>query len=177
MKKIIYYVATSLDGFISGPNEDISGFVAAGNGVQQYLDDLKDFNTVIMGKNTYEFGYKYGLEPGKLAYPHMDHFIFSKSLTFNDPDPKIHIKKIDLDEIKKIRDQSETDIYLCGGGVFAGWLLDNEMIDTLKLKVNPLILGQGIKIFGNSTKNYLLELLESNAYDDGLLINTYTIKY
>lgn len=77
MKKIIYYVATSIDGFISGLNEDISGFLPDGNGVQKYLDDLKEFKTVIMGRKTYEFGYKYGLKPGSPAYPHMDHYIFS----------------------------------------------------------------------------------------------------
>ena len=97
MRKIIYYVATSLDGYISGPNEDITGFVAGGNGVQQYLDDLKEFKTVIMGKNTYEFGYKYGLEPGKLAYPHMDHFIFSSSLSFQEADDKLNIKPLSIE--------------------------------------------------------------------------------
>ena len=40
MRNIVYYVATSLDGFISGPDGDISGFAADGNGVDQYLHDL-----------------------------------------------------------------------------------------------------------------------------------------
>jgi len=35
-----------------------------------------------MGKNTYEFGYKFGLKPGQRAYPHMTHYIFSNSLKF-----------------------------------------------------------------------------------------------
>lgn len=58
MNKIIYYVATSLDGYISGLDEDISGFVGVGSGLQKYLDDLKGFETDIMGRKTYEFGYK-----------------------------------------------------------------------------------------------------------------------
>jgi dihydrofolate reductase len=57
MRKIIYYVACSLDGFIAGEQEDISGFVSGGNGVDKYLSDLAAFDTVIMGRNTYEFGY------------------------------------------------------------------------------------------------------------------------
>ncbi|MEQ9300481.1 MAG: hypothetical protein RIF33_18045 [Cyclobacteriaceae bacterium] len=63
MRSITYYVATSLDGYICGPDEDISGFVHKGSGVAEYLTDLKEFDTVIMGRKTYEFGYQYGLDP------------------------------------------------------------------------------------------------------------------
>lgn len=177
MKKIVYYVATSLDGFISGENEDINGFIAEGKGVQTYLEDLKAFETVIMGRKTYEFGYKFGLKPGTPAYPHMDHYIFSDSLTFDNPADNVYTKKLDLEEIHAIKKQAKTDIYLCGGGQFAGWLLEHEQIDILKLKINPLILGKGVNLFGESKKSYQLSLLESTTYEEGLLINSYTITY
>ena len=48
MKKIVYYVATSLDGYIAGEHEDISMFVAGGDGVDKYLADLANYATVIM---------------------------------------------------------------------------------------------------------------------------------
>jgi dihydrofolate reductase len=177
MRKIIYYVASSLDGFICGLNADISGFVGTGNGVEKYLSDLKNFDTVIMGRATYEFGYKYGLQPGQAAYPPMQHFIFSNNLTLENPDPKVQVKQIDLQEIEKIQKQAGTAIYLCGGGHFAGWLLDNQKIDILKLKLNPLILGEGVKLFGKSTQKYGLELLETESYENGLQIITYQMKY
>ncbi|MEJ2066019.1 MAG: hypothetical protein P8X74_22535, partial [Reinekea sp.] len=69
MRKIVYYVASSIDGYISGLNDDVSGFIYEGDGVQKYLNDLGSYDTVIMGKNTYEFGYKHGLKPGQPAYP------------------------------------------------------------------------------------------------------------
>lgn len=177
MNKIVYYVASSIDGFISGENEDVSGFSANGKGVQKYLEDLKEFETVIMGRRTYEFGYKFGLKPGAAPYPHMHHFIFSDSLILDNAESNVHIRKRDLHEVDKIRQQSKTDVYLCGGGIFAGWLLEKEQIDILKLKINPLILGSGIRLFGDSKKNYQLHLLESESYEDGLTINSYEIKY
>jgi len=177
MSRIVYYVAASIDGYISGVDDDVSGFVGEGNGVERYLNDLKDFETVIMGRKTYEFGYKYGLEPGKLAYPHMTHYIFSRTLSFESQDDKLHILDLDIEKIKSIRDQSKTDVYLCGGGVFAGWLLENELIDILKIKVNPLILGQGVKIFGDSKKSHGLKLIQTDAYEAGLIFNTYEIVY
>ena len=80
MRRIIYYVATSIDGFISGPNGDIKGFehLQESSGIAKYLQDIQNFETVIMGRKTYEFGYNFGLKPGEPPYPHMDHYIFSK---------------------------------------------------------------------------------------------------
>ena len=177
MRKIIYYVACSIDGFIAGHNGDISGFVGRGNGVDKYMNELQEYDTVIMGRNTYEFGYRFGLKPGRPAYPHMKHYIFSTSLVFTDQDPNVHIKKIDIGELIKIRNQPGTDIYLCGGGQFAGWLLDNQQIDILKIKLNALVLGQGVKMFGNSKSSFKTALLDAATYDNGLQIITYKLIY
>jgi dihydrofolate reductase len=177
MRKIVYYVASSLDGFISGLNGDISGFVGTGNGVEKYISDLANFDTVIMGRHTYEFGYRFGLQPGHPAYPHMRHYIFSDNLKLENADPKVEVKNINLQEIERLQNQSGLDIYLCGGGRFAGWLLDNKKIDILKLKLNPLILGQGVKIFGNSEQTCKTELIQTEVFDNGLQIMTFNIKY
>ena len=177
MRKIIYYVATSIDGFISGKDEDISGFIPTGNGVEKYLKDLQDFDTVIMGRKTYEFGYKFGLQPGEPAYPHMTHYIFSKTLQFENQHDKIKICPMDLKIIQDLKNSEGTDIYLCGGGEFAGWLLENELIDVLKIKLNPLILGEGVPVFGDSKKQYQLDLKVYESYENGLQIITYNILY
>ncbi|HEY6437044.1 MAG TPA: dihydrofolate reductase family protein, partial [Ignavibacteriaceae bacterium] len=156
-------------------NNDISGFVGEGNGVAKYLADLVDYDTVIMGKNTYEFGYKFGLKPGQRAYPHMTHYIFSNNLKLDNPDPNVHVCPVELEKIKKIKSETGTDIYLCGGGVFAGWLLDNELIDVLKIKLNPILLGEGVRLFGDSKKDFKLEITDTNRFDNGLQIMTYKI--
>lgn len=174
--KIVYYVATSLDGYICGDDEDISMFVGEGNGVDQYLADLQGFETVIMGRKTYEFGYKFGLPAGQPAYPHMQHYIFSENLDFEQAHPQVHVvKERSIDRIKEIRDQSETDVYLCGGGVFAGWLLENNLIDQLKIKLNPIILGSGTPLFGDSKVAAKWELSETSLYDNGLQIMSYDL--
>lgn len=177
MRKIVYYVASSIDAYISGMNDDVSGFAGKGNGVDKYLTDLTHFDTVIMGRKTYEFGYRYGLQPGQPAYPHMKHYVFSDNLQFKNTDPKVQVKAMDLNEIEQIQNQEGTDIYLCGGGQFAGWLLEHQKIDILKLKLNPLILGEGIKLFGTSSKQYKLQLIDTADYENGLQIMTYRIEY
>ena len=175
-ERIVYYVASSLDGYICGLNEDISGFVGEGSGVNRYLDDLKEYDTVMMGRNTYEFGYRYGLERGQPAYPHMTHFIFSNSLTFQDVHEKVKVVPLKIEEVVNLKQQNGTDIYLCGGGQFAGWLFDHDLIDVLKVKLNPLILGKGVRIFGNSTKENRMHLVDTQKYDLGLQIITYSLR-
>jgi dihydrofolate reductase len=176
MRKIIYYVASSADGYISGPDEDVSRFTANGDGVKQYLADLKGFDTVIMGRKTYEFGYKFGLKPGQLAYPHMKHLIFSSTLKFENCEKGLEVKNLDIKIIEELQKEEGSDIYLCGGGEFAGWLLENEKIDILKIKLNPIILGDGVGIFGNSVRPVNLELVHTANYDN-LQIITYKINY
>lgn len=177
MPKIIYYVAVSLDGYIAGENNDISKFVASGNGVEKYLADLQEFETVIMGRKTYEFGYQFGLKPGQPAYPHMEHYIFSDSLKVDELAENVHIEKISFKRIEQIRDNSSTDVYLCGGGQFAGWLLDHGLIDQLKLKLNPIVLGSGIPLFGGSVSSFRGKLIKRASFNKGLEILTYEINH
>jgi dihydrofolate reductase len=177
MRNIVYYVAISLDGFISGKDGDNSGFIAKGNGVDRYLTDLKEFDTVIMGRKTYESGYDYGLVPGQLAYPHMKHYVFSGSLDFEDQHEHLQVVEPNLESIDQLKNKSGSDIYLCGGGQFAGWLLDHRRVDVLKIKLNPFLQGNGVKLFGDSSANYQLKLLDSKLYDEGLQIMTFKVNH
>ena len=173
MPKIVYYVASSLDGYIAGKDEDISAFIMQGKGVEKYQADLAQFSTIIMGRKTYEFGYQYGLEPGQAAYPNMAHHIFSNHLRFKNQSEAVHIEPLDLSRLQDIRQQATTDIYLCGGGQFAGWLLENDQIDQLKIKLNPIVLGEGTKLFGASKAKANWKLSEIESFADGMQILTY----
>ena len=175
MQRIIYYVAVSLDGYIAGPEEDISMFMQSGPGVDHYLNELQSFKTVIMGRKTYEFGYKFGLEPGQPAYPGMEHFVFSNSLTFNKGNGQVNVCQPKIEAINQIKDQSVSDIYLCGGGKFAGWLLQNNLIDELKLKLNPIVLGSGTPLFKGVESGHFFKLKERLAFEDGIQILTYNL--
>lgn len=175
MRKIIYYVATSLDGFIAGKNNDISMFAMEGEGVEQYSYDLESFDTVIMGRKTYEFGYQFGLKPGKAAYPNMEHFIFSDHLRFEDADENVNVVPLALEHVYELKNQTGSDIYLCGGGMFAGWLMQNGMIDEIKLKVNPILLGSGVKLLGDYTDPYRLNVSYHQSFDDGFQLISYQV--
>lgn len=176
MRKIVYYVASSLDGFIAGIDDDISMFIPKGKGVDKYLSDLQHFKTVIMGRRTYEFGYKFGLVPGQPAYPHMIHHIFSDTLKIDHLSDNVLIEKRSIERVKEITKVATTDIYLCGGGEFAGWLLDNGLLDIVKLKLNPIILGDGIPLFGSSKCASVGRLVHKESFEGEFDILTYELK-
>lgn len=176
MNKLIYYVAISLDGFISGVNGDISMFPFHEEAINKYKADLKNFSTVIMGRKTYELGYQYGLTPGQPAYDHIEHFIFSETLKIKNLTETVHIEKLEIQRVKEIITSAPTDVYLCGGGQFAGWLLDHGMIDQLKLKLNPIVIGEGIPLFGASQMSFEAQLIQKESFEGGIQFLTYNLK-
>lgn len=179
MKKIIYYVASSIDGFISGENDDVSGFSYEGEAIKKYLEDLQAFNYVLMGRKTYEFGYQFGVKPGEPSptYAHMCQYILSNNLEFEDKHEQVKVIPLDVEQVQRLKQEAETDIYLCGGGQLAGWLLSNELLDEVKIKLNPVIIGSGTKLFEGVKKNYGLTLLGDEKYEDGMKILHYSIVY
>lgn len=181
MRKIIYHVATTLDHFIAHEDHSIDGFLNEGEHVTDYLAHLQQYDTVIMGKSTYEFGYKYGMKPGDAPYPHMRHYIFSKTLHFEDkPNEKVHlIRDQEIEFLQGLKQTEGTNIYCCGGAVFASFLLENQLIDELIIKLNPVIFGKGIPLFLPIEKHKTLpiKLLDSKTYANGVLLLRYQLLY
>lgn len=159
MRKLVYHVGTTLDSYIAHEDGSIDGFLkfAEGEHVTEYFESLKTYDTAVMGKRTYEFGYQYGNKPGEPAYPHMKNYIFSKTLKFDtELDDRVKIiAQNELEAIEQLKEADGTDIYLCGGGTFAGFLLDNELIDELIIKLYPIILGRGIKLLARVKKQFI----------------------
>lgn len=206
MRSIVYHVATSIDGFIAGPGntpaETIQDFLHTGPHVDDYNQQLQEYDIVLMGRRTYEFGFAFGLYPGQTPYPHMDNYVFSRSLPEpNQCDPRLFLIRNSsddtddgLDRIRDLRESPGADIYLCGGGAFAGSLLQAGLIDRIRLKINPVILGAGIPLFGglpmlskaktdsqtaNQTARFpgLLELESYKTYENGVLLQSYRMNH
>jgi len=179
MRDIIYDVAVSLDGYIatydSQGKADASAFPQTGAHATEYGERLQTYATVIMGRHTYEFGYDFGLPPGARAYPHMDHFIFSKSLQLPENSDVEIVHKDWLTQIDALRSAPGAPIYLCGGGQFAGLLLRHARIDLLRLKIAPLVLGRGVKLFAGLDEPVLTKKLGQKAYDNGVVLLEYAL--
>ena len=176
MRNIIYDVAVSLDGFIAAKGGDASAFPQTGNHADAYSERLQTYDAVIMGRKTYEYGYDFGLRPGARAYPEMAHYIFSKSLVLpGSPDVQA-VRNNWLGQIDALKAGTGGSIYLCGGGIFAGFLLQNGRVDLLRLKVAPLVLGSGIKLFEGLTKPVATRVITSRSYENGVIYQEHAMR-
>lgn len=124
MQPIIYDVAVSIDGFIAGRDGDISGFAESGPVVDDYLARLETYACAIMGRATYEFGYRFGVKPGDNPYPHMDCHVLSQTLTLPAGSSVELVREPAVDRARRLKTLSSGPIYLCGGGRLAGSLME-----------------------------------------------------
>ncbi|RSN54052.1 deaminase [Streptomyces sp. WAC 04229] len=167
MRKLVYYIATTLDGFIAGPDgadpTGPDGFWPIPEDyirhlVTEYPETLPvqaraalsvtapgtHFDTVLEGRRSYEIGLKAGITD---AYPHLRHLVFSRTLT-ESPDPAVELVAGDpVDKVRQLKREDGKDIWLIGGAELAGALYGE--IDRLILKMAPLTIGAGIPLFSD----------------------------
>lgn len=176
MRKIIYDFAMTLDGFIARRDGSIDDFPAQGPHVEDYYARLKSYDTVLMGRRTYELGYRYGLVPGDRAYPHMQHYVFSSSLSFDRAHDLTIVGEQPIRAVRDLKARPGSDIYLCGGSQLAGLLLEHKLIDRLIVKLNPILLGHGLCPFAASA-GAQLHLTDSHSYPNGVVLLRYDVSY
>ncbi len=191
MRKLIYYIATSIDGFIGHPETgDGSFFEQFSSGdfhaflLGEYGDTipafgrahlgiadtpLTRFDTVVQGRRSNQVAYDMGITS---PYAHLRQYVASRSLT-ESPDPAIELIRDDL--VEKVRElkaeDSELDIYLCGGGEIAGQLV--EEIDELVVKTYPVLVGSGIPMASAGFALRRYELASVRGFDNGAVVSTY----
>lgn len=185
MTELIYHVATTADHYIAGPGgkADESIFANDDELVADFLECVKQYDIVLMGKNTYEYGFQFGLKPGEpsgvamAANPQMKHYIFSGSMDFESNELVELVREDAVEFVRNLKQEKDQKIWICGGGQLAGSLLDAKLIDKLILKVNPVLIGSGIPLFGDSRKKVRLKLLDLKKFDGGIIQTSYKIEY
>ena len=174
MRTLKYVVATSLDGKIAREDGSFDCFAAVGDEhVPDYLESIRSFDTVLMGRRTYEVGLNAGVTD---PYPGLASFVFSSSIG-ESPDDRVRIiSEAPSSFVRELKQQAGGDIYLCGGAQLAATLLAEGLIDEIILKLNPLLIGAGISLFASVEQPTLLELVNTKVYGNGVLLLTYRVK-
>ncbi len=175
MHPVIYDVAVSIDGYIDGPNQDISKFSHEGPVVDDYMDRLQTYACAIMGRRTYEFGYRFGMKPGQNPYPHMRTMVYSSTLALPEEAEVKVVRSSVKHSVRDLRQTGPGPIYLCGGGALAASLLSDGLIDRIRLKRAPILLGDGTPLFSGSFAMPDLSLEGETSYANGYLFQDFAL--
>ncbi|MGC1307771.1 MAG: dihydrofolate reductase family protein [Phormidesmis sp.] len=189
MRKLTYYVACSVDGFIAHTDGSHDGFSQD----SAYFADLfatfpetvpshlraamginaenQWFDVVLMGRKTYEIGMKDGVTS---PYSHLKQFLFSRSLE-ESPDKNVELISDNAVElITALKRERGKGLWLCGGANLAADLFAHRLIDRLILKINPFIMGSGIPLFSGTIQQTSLKLIDSKIYQNGVSMLYYS---
>jgi dihydrofolate reductase len=126
------------------------------------------FDAVVMGWSTYAVGLPVGLTS---PYPHLDQVVVTRAHADHPFLEGVRTTADAVGEVQRMKRQDGVGIWLCGGGALAGALADE--IDELVLKVNPIVLGDGVPLVAGGPGLRAFTLVDSTPYRSGVVVNRY----
>lgn len=186
MRPLTYFIACTADGLIARSDGGLDFFPWTGEHlthiIREYPETIpghlrgtlgvtganRHFDTVLMGRRTYEVASKVGITN---PYPHLRQYVFSRSMAASPNQAVQLVGNEPVGRVRELKREEGLGVWLCGGASLAGVLIDE--IDELVLKVNPVVLGSGIPLFAGVGKPYRLELMERRSFAGGVAIDRY----
>ncbi|MDR0229270.1 MAG: dihydrofolate reductase family protein [Flavobacteriaceae bacterium] len=172
-RKLIVYIACSLDGYIAKPNDDLSFL----NAVEREGEDYgyaafkETIDTVILGRRTYDWVLEHLKEfhhPDKKAYVLTRQEIADRdNVVFYNGELSALVNGLKSEEGK--------DIFCDGGAQVVNQLLQEGLVDRLIISVIPVVVGGGTKLFMEGIPERELKLINSLSYESGLVQLQYDI--
>ncbi|MEG4454540.1 dihydrofolate reductase family protein [Microcoleus sp. N9_A1] len=168
MRKIVLFIASSLDGYIARSNGDIDWLFTDQNyGYNKFLDSI---DTVLMGRKTYEQVLTFGEYP----YQEKKSYVFTKNLDFQGTSDVEVVT--DLESfVNDLRLLEGKNIWLVGGALLIRDFLNQNFVNEVILSVHPLILGEGIPLFVNPINTTALQLTGCQTYSSGMVQLSYDV--
>jgi dihydrofolate reductase len=184
MRKIIVLSMITLDGVMQAPGaskEDASEGFNYGGWSTQYMDEAygkvaeKEMKPAeyLLGRKTFDIfaGYWPEHEDGWPGINDGTKYVMSKTLKKSDWKNTVFLKS--LADIKKLKKSKGPDIQVWGSGVLIQLLFKNDLVDELRLKIHPLTLGKGKKLFDKGTIPAAFTLIKSLVTPSGVIIAYY----
>lgn len=168
MRKIKLFIATSLDGFIAQPNDDLSflKIVEKEGEDYGYAAFTSTIDTIIIGRKTYDYVVK---EIGASHYDNgkRDVYVITSTERPNNGRIKFHTGILS-DLVATLKSQEGKDIYCDGGAQVVHELLKNDLIDEMTISIVPILVGNGTRLFKDGRPEQLLEFVSVKTFDTGL---------
>jgi dihydrofolate reductase len=174
MRKLAIFIATSLDGYIAKPDDDLSFLKSVEKEGEDYgySEFAATVDTVILGRKTYDWVLK---EIGSSHYDNGEKEVYVITRTGK---PSIGKTKFHTgspaDLVQKLKSKKGKKIYCDGGSEIINQLLKSDLIDEFIISVIPVLVGNGTRLFKDGRPELQLELVSVKTFDTGLTQLHYT---
>lgn len=169
MRKLSLFIATSLDGYIAKPNDDLSFL----NTVEKegedygYAEFTANIDTIILGRKTYDYVLK------KVGASHYDNgqrdvYVITRTAKPNAGRTIFYTGNLG-NLVQRLKSESGKNIYCDGGAEIINELLKLDLIDEFTISVIPILVGNGTKLFNDNRPEQQLEFVSAKSFETGLL--------
>jgi dihydrofolate reductase len=186
MRKLIFSIPITLDGFIEGPNRELDWVIADNDLHEYYAEMLNNADLILYGRVTYELMVNYWPTASNDPKATTGELNFAKALN---PLPKIvysktlqnvgwnsTIKKTVIPEdIIKLKAEDGRDILLGGGATLAQTFFQHGLVDEIRLMVQPVVIGAGKALFRGIEGGIKLKYLSSQDFHSGAMSLCYRV--
>jgi dihydrofolate reductase len=184
MGRIVVSENVSLDGVVEDPAGD-EGFDRGGwvgllatraDVAKVALDEALDAEAFLFGRRTYEwFAAKWPSRSGELAdrLNSMPKHVVSSSLENPDWNNSTVLKGDVVGEVLRLKQAIGGEIVVAGSFQLVGTLMEHDLVDELRLKIFPVVLGAGERLFGETSDTKALRLVDARVLGEGIAFLTY----
>lgn len=172
MRRIRYLVASSLDGYIAGPNGE-ADWISPDPEVD-FSAIWAQFDTGLMGRKTYQAAIH---RLGEKAFAGIKTIVFSQTVSPQDYPTVSVISQLNAEWVKALKNQNGKDIWLFGGSELFRSFLELGAIDTVEVSVIPVLLGAGVPLLPPPYTPTKLRLSSSQVYRSGRIALAYDVEH
>ncbi|MEO7539602.1 MAG: dihydrofolate reductase family protein [Pyrinomonadaceae bacterium] len=174
MRKVIFGGANSLDNFFARTDNSVDWLLWSDDVTEIMKDLWPRFDCMVMGRKTYEVS----IAMGAPSHAGIDTYVFSRTMTPGRTDNGYEVVADDPgDFVRRLKQQEGKDIMVMGGGDLARTLFEADVIDEIGLNIQPVLLGSGIPLFYEMSRQIDLELIDCRRLKKGCVYVTYSVKH
>src|SRR5438105_4834887 len=181
MRKVLFFMLTSLDGFFEGPNQDITWHHVDEEFNDFAIQQLQEFDLLLFGRTTYQLMASYwptdaALKDDPIVAGKMNSIrkiVVSTTLDSVGWDNTRLIKDNVADEISKLKEQPGKDIAIFGSSDLTVSLAKQGLVDEYRIMLNPIVLGSGKRLLEGLDQKLDLKLVKTRTFKNGNVLVYY----
>ena len=173
MRKVTFGGAATLDNYFARKDDSYDWIMWSKEAGEYMKDYWNTIDTILMGRRTYEVALRHGATG---EHPGIKTYVFSRTLKPRTSERLTVLADDVVDVVRRLKKEDGKDICVMGGGLLAKPLLEAGLIDEIGLNIHPVLLGSGIPLWHEMSRQIDLELLKCRQFSNGCVLVTYRTK-